>query len=173
MGTASRMRNLWLRSLGVRLGGYCWLRSVRVPRCWEDITLEAGVSLDDGVTLLCSGPPRVNKLVLRSGVYVNRFTIFDAHESIEVEPDVMIGPHCYLTDADHGHARGALVRNLPMTTAPVRVGAGAWLGAGVIVLKGVTIGPGAIIGAGSVVTRDVPANGIAVGSPARVVRERV
>lgn len=173
MGSASRLRNLYLRMLGVRLGGYCWLRTVRVPRQWEDVTLESGVSLDEGVTLLCSGPRRADKLVLRTGVYVNRFTIFDAHQSIEVGPDVMIGPHCFITDGDHGRARGQLVREQQMEVAPVRIGAGAWLGAGVIVLKGVTVGPGAVIGAGSVVTRDVPADGIALGSPARVVRPRI
>jgi acetyltransferase-like isoleucine patch superfamily enzyme len=45
-----------------------------------------------------------------------------------------------------------------------------WLGARVIVLKGVTIGQGAVIGAGSVVTRDIPPHSVAVGQPARVVK---
>ncbi len=54
----------------------------------------------------------------------------------------------------------------------IRVGDGAWLGFGVIVLDGATIGAGAIIGAGSVVTKDVPENAIAVGNPARVVASR-
>ncbi|MGO1885884.1 MAG: DapH/DapD/GlmU-related protein, partial [Citricoccus sp.] len=46
-----------------------------------------------------------------------------------------------------------------------------WLGANVTVLPGVTIGDNSVVGAGSVVTKDVPANTVAVGSPARVVRE--
>ena len=54
---------------------------------------------------------------------------------------------------------------------PVRIGDGAWIGMHSIILKGVTIGDGAIIGAGSVVTRDIPANAVACGSPARVVRQ--
>jgi maltose O-acetyltransferase len=45
-----------------------------------------------------------------------------------------------------------------------------WLGGGVIVLPGVTIGENSVIGAGSVVTKDVPANSVAVGNPARVIR---
>ena len=54
---------------------------------------------------------------------------------------------------------------------PIKIGSGCWLGGGVIVLPGVSIGNGAVIGAGSVVTRDIPANTVAVGNPCRVIRE--
>ena len=54
--------------------------------------------------------------------------------------------------------------------APVTVGDGAWLGQNVFVGPGVSIGAGAVVGANSVVTSDVPARGVAVGAPARVVR---
>lgn len=54
---------------------------------------------------------------------------------------------------------------------PVHIGENVWLGAGVIVLPGVTIGENSVIGAGSVVTRDIPANVVAVGNPCRVLRE--
>ena len=53
---------------------------------------------------------------------------------------------------------------------PIRIGDGCWLGGGVIVLPGVTIGRGSVIGAGSVVTKDIPANSVAVGNPCRVIR---
>ena len=53
---------------------------------------------------------------------------------------------------------------------PIRIGDGCWLGGGVIVLPGVTIGSGSVIGAGSVVTKDIPANSVAVGNPCRVIR---
>lgn len=54
---------------------------------------------------------------------------------------------------------------------PIRIGNGCWIGGGVIVLPGVTIGDGCVIGAGSVVTRDIPANSVAVGNPCRVMRK--
>ena len=55
-------------------------------------------------------------------------------------------------------------------TAPVKIGKKVWLGEGCIVMPGVTIGDGSIIGAHSVVKKDIPAESIAVGSPARVVK---
>lgn len=54
--------------------------------------------------------------------------------------------------------------------ASVKIGRNCWLGAGVIVLPGVTIGDNSVIGAGSVVTKDIPANVVAVGNPCRVLR---
>ena len=54
---------------------------------------------------------------------------------------------------------------------PIHIGKNCWLGAGVIVLPGVTIGDNTVIGAGSVVTKDIPANVVAVGNPCKVLRE--
>src|SRR5260370_42081705 len=86
-GLRSRIRNMWFRALGVRLRGYVWMRRVSIPRNWSDVTIERGVSLDNGVVLLCSGAPRDDKLVIGSGTYVNRFTMFDASEKIVIGND--------------------------------------------------------------------------------------
>ena len=58
-------------------------------------------------------------------------------------------------------------------TKPVYIGKKVWIGVGAIILKGVTIGDGAIIGAGSVVTKDIPAGCLAIGNPAKVIKENV
>ena len=58
-----------------------------------------------------------------------------------------------------------------LLTKPIAVGRNVWLGADVKVLAGVTIGENAIVAAGSVVTKDVPANMVVAGSPARIIRE--
>jgi acetyltransferase-like isoleucine patch superfamily enzyme len=90
-----------------------------------------------------------------------------------IEDDVLIGPHVRILSAGHAiHGVDAVIARNPITHAPVRVEAGAWIGAGCTVLQGVRIGRGAVIGAGSVVTRDVPPFAVAVGNPARVVRYR-
>jgi len=54
----------------------------------------------------------------------------------------------------------------------VRVGSNVWIGYGAQILRGVTVGDNAIIGASAVVTRDVPANAVVAGAPARVIRMR-
>ena len=54
---------------------------------------------------------------------------------------------------------------------PVTIEDGCWIGGGVIILPGVTIGKGCVIGAGSVVTKNIPADSLAVGNPCRVIRE--
>ena len=57
-----------------------------------------------------------------------------------------------------------------MYSFPVKIGNGVWIGSNVVVLPGVTIGDNTVIGAGSVVTKDIPANVVAVGNPCKVLR---
>ena len=82
----------------------------------------------------------------------------------------MIGPFCYITDHDHGTEPGMPVGPQPLVAEPVMIERNAWLGAGVVVLKGVTIGEGAVVGAGSVVSRSIPAGARVAGVPARPMR---
>ena len=162
---ASRVRIQWLRLLGMRIGRRCWLRKISVPRNPWDIELSDGASLDDGVVLLTTGERAAGpRLKIGAGTYVNRNTMFDASDAIEVGETCLIGPFCYITDHDHGH--GIPYAAQLLVGAPVRIGNNVWLGAGVIVLKGVTIGDNAIVGAGSVVTKAVPADTTVAGVPA-------
>lgn len=170
VSVGARVRRAWFNALGARITRGRLAR-IHIPRNPWDIELD-DVALDDDVVLLTSGPrggaPRIR---IGPGTYVNRWTMFDASERIEVGAGVMIGPYCYITDHDHGIAPGSIPEQ-PLVGAPVSIGDGAWLGAGVTVLKGVTIGPGAVIGAGSVVSRDIGPNTIAVGAPARSIGAR-
>ncbi|MFB7333700.1 sugar O-acetyltransferase [Streptomyces adustus] len=88
---------------------------------------------------------------------------------IVIGSDVRMGPRCQLYTADHPHG-AALRHGMWESAKPIRIEDGVWLGGGVTVLPGVTIGADAVVGAGSVVTGDLPANAVAVGNPARVVR---
>ena len=172
MGLGSRARNIYYRLLGVEMTGYVWIRRIEIGRNWSDIYLEKGVSLDNGVVMVTGGPPKRGKITIRSGTYVNRYTIFDGHESIEIGRRCMIGPHCYITDGDHSKEPGIPVQAQPMRTAPVVLEDEVWVGSHVVILPGVRLGRGAVIGAASVVTRSIPANAIAFGVPAKVVRMR-
>jgi acetyltransferase-like isoleucine patch superfamily enzyme len=172
LGLASRVRNICYRSLGVNIEGYIRLERISIPRKWSEVTLEAGGGLDAGVVILCSGPTKRDKIRIGSGTYVNRGTIFDAHNDLRIGRNVMIGPNCYFTDANHGTMPGSSVKSQPMKVSSLIIEDEAWIGAHVTVLPGVRIGKGAVIGAGAVVTRDVPAGAFALGVPARVTHHR-
>ncbi len=171
-GLGSRWRNLALRARGVHVHGYCWLRRIEIPRNHHQILLDE-CSLDRGVVLIASGAGGGEPIIsIGRGTYVNRYTILDATESLVVGNEVAIGPNCYITDHDHGMDAARAPLQQPIVARPTHIEDRAWLGANVVVLKGVTIGQGAIVGAGSVVTRSIPPHAVAVGSPARVIRMR-
>ena len=97
----------------------------------------------------------------------NLTLVDDTH--IYVGDYTMIGPN--VTIATAGHPILPELREQGYQyNMPVHIGKNCWLGAGVIVLPGVTIGDHSVIGAGSVVTKDIPANVVAVGNPCRVLR---
>ena len=105
-----------------------------------------------------------------NSVYANfNFTaVDDTH--IYVGDNTMIGPNVTLASAGHP-VLPELREKAYQYNMPVKIGKNCWLGAGVIVLPGVTVGDNSVIGAGSVVTKDIPANVVAVGNPCRVLRE--
>lgn len=92
----------------------------------------------------------------------------DTH--IYVGDGTMFGPNCVIATAGHPIDPELRERQLQYNI-PVHIGKNCWLGAGVLVMPGVTIGDNTVIGAGSVVTKDIPANVIAVGNPCKVLRE--
>ena len=98
----------------------------------------------------------------------NLTLVDDTH--IYVGDYTMLGPNVVLATAGHP-ILPELREQAYQYNVPVRIGRNCWLGAGVIVLPGVTIGDNTVIGAGSVVTKDIPANVVAVGNPCRVLRE--
>ncbi len=91
----------------------------------------------------------------------------DTH--IYVGSYTMLGPRVILATAGHP-ILPELREQVYQYNAPIHIGRNCWLGAGVIVLPGVTIGDNTVIGAGSVVTKDIPANVVALGTPCRVLR---
>jgi maltose O-acetyltransferase len=89
--------------------------------------------------------------------------------TITIGDDVQIGPNVQLLTPTHPVEPGPR-RDKWEAAAPIRIEDNVWLGGGAIVLAGVTIGRNTVVGAGAVVTRDLPANVVAVGNPARIVR---
>lgn len=109
------------------------------------------------------------KLEIGNRVFVNYGCSISAHQHVRIGDGCLIGQYGIILDCDyhsledgddHGDVR------------PISIGDRVWLGARVIVLKGVTIGSDAVIAAGSVVTHDIPPNAVAAGVPAKVLRMR-
>ena len=94
-------------------------------------------------------------LVDDTHIYVGDYTLF--------------GPHVTVATAGHPILPELRQQGLQYN-APIRIGKNCWIGAGALLMPGVTIGDNTVIGAGSVVTRDIPANVVAVGDPCRVLR---
>ena len=89
--------------------------------------------------------------------------------TVSIGDDVQIGPNVQLLTPTHPVEPGPR-RDKWEAAQPIVIGDNVWLGGGVIVCPGVTIGANTVVGAGSVVTRDLPPDVVAYGSPARVVR---
>lgn len=106
-----------------------------------------------------------------AGARLGERCVVAARERIEIGPGVRTGDEALITDTSRAFADVEMpVRLQALVSAPVRIGAGATLGARAAVLPGVSIGAGAVVEAGSVAEFDVPAQGEAIGVPARVPR---
>ena len=101
--------------------------------------------------------------------YANfNLTLVDDGE-IFIGDHTMIGPNVTLVTTGHP-IRPDLRERIGQYSEPIHIGRNVWIGAGVIVLPGVTIGDNSVIGANSLVTKDIPADSVAYGSPCKVVR---
>jgi acetyltransferase-like isoleucine patch superfamily enzyme len=102
-------------------------------------------------------------------VFVNHGCTVVVVGGVEIGDDVMIGPNVQLISG--GHSLDPETRRTVSTCAPVRIGRGAWIGAGATILPGVTVGDDAVVAAGAVVTKDVAARTLVGGVPATLMRE--
>ena len=106
-------------------------------------------------------------LTLGKHVFINIGCRFQDTGGISIGEGTLIGHGSTLTTLNHEVDPD---RRADMVPAPIVIGRKVWLGAAVTVVPGVTIGDGAIVGAGAVVTKDVPANAIVAGVPAKLIR---
>ncbi len=131
------------------------------------------VSLTAG---MAPGQEMISDPVVRVGdrCVIGRGSQIIGHFSIEIGDEVQTGPNVYITDQNHVYEdpETPIGRQWPAERA-VSIGAGSWLGTGVIVLPGARIGKHVVVGAGSVVSGELPDRCVAVGVPARVVKQYV
>lgn len=123
----------------------------------------------DGAITLQTRNEQAQIVIGSNCAFSNNVTIVSTL-SVQLGESCLIGDMVMIFDSDfHGIAPDE--RRTVGKSAPVRIGNNVWLGSRVMVLKGVTIGDNSVVAAGSVVVRDVPADSIAAGVPAKVIRK--
>lgn len=163
----------------VRLARFCALYpGLTVGR---GVTLRRGVRLRvlNGATLAIGDRATIEAnaelhsdgaMTIGNDAFIGAGSMLVAAERLAIGHDALIAERVTIRDQDHGtEAAGGAFREQGKTTAPVSIGDNVWLGAGVVVLKGVSIGDHCVIGANSVVTKSLPDGTRAVGNPARPI----
>jgi lipopolysaccharide O-acetyltransferase len=168
--------------------GRCWIKTkalfpgarlIRFP-----VHIKGAAMIDFGKNLTTGVGCRFDALgpkgCIRFGrdVQLNDYVHITGSSSVTIGDNVLIASKVYISDTSHGAYSGSAEhsnpdippKERPLAAKPVKIEPNVWIGEAVSVLPGITIGHGSIIGANSVVTKDVPANCIAVGNPAKVIK---
>jgi acetyltransferase-like isoleucine patch superfamily enzyme len=134
------------------------------------MTIGPDTGMAPNVSIVCG-----ERVSIGRGCHIGERCYLWAGEStgrIVIGDFVSLAPEVFITASDYRFERGRPFRQQPKEERDVVIGDDVWLGVRVVVTAGVTIGDGCIVGAGAIVTRDLPANAIAAGVPARVIGER-
>lgn len=146
---------------------------------WYVEIYKGPINFGDYVHVIASRDQKVRFTVWTEGDAVGEINIGDhclvcpgarvsAAQNITIGDSCMLASGCYVTDADWHDLYNRV--QIVGRTAPVVLHDNVWVGDSAIVCKGVTIGENSIVGAGAVVTKDVPANVVVAGNPAKVVK---
>jgi acetyltransferase-like isoleucine patch superfamily enzyme len=181
---------LWIKGEG----RFAAERGVRILGA-EHLRIDDGVYLDRGVYLhgrpgglhLGAGTRVMQGAVIHvynfrdlpgAGIRIGRRCVIGfncvitGQGGVELGDDVIMAPGAMALPVDHVFSDAVKpIREQGLTARGVKIGKGAWIGAGAMILDGVTVGENAVVGAGAVVTRDVPARAVAAGNPAVLVKE--
>jgi acetyltransferase-like isoleucine patch superfamily enzyme len=180
---------LWLFDKG--LAAWVWLVSSLSARFWLSACDAVGRNtrsywrphIENRGRILIGSRVRINShwapvelvtggngvIEIGDGVYLNYGTLVSAHRHVRIGANVMVGNYSIIADTDTP-GTGTPSPERESDAMAVEIGDGAWLAARVTVLPGSRIGARAVIAAGSVVAGDIPADAVAAGIPARVVR---
>jgi acetyltransferase-like isoleucine patch superfamily enzyme len=149
----------------VTLGGRVFIRMRKNGR----ITLANGVRTGTHVWLVTA-----NNAEFRVGEnsILSSYSIFNGGHGITIGPNCIFAAFVYINTSDHNFRKGELIQKQGFFGAPVEIGEDVWLGGHVSINKGVKIGQGAVVGMGAMVTKDIPEYKVAVGNPAKPIKDR-
>ncbi|MBC1237775.1 transferase [Nostoc linckia z18] len=191
----SKLRNLVYRSIFAKIGSPVYIQNGVELNSAYCIEIGNGVYIFKGVRLDASGHKN-NRIYLANRVAIERYvdigclentyihidedTFIGPNVCIEGPGDIKIGKHCMIAAHSGIYANNhnfadpmRPIKSQGVTRKGIVIEDDCWLGHKVTVLDGVTIGQGSVIGAGAVVNKDIPPFSVAVGIPARVIKNRI
>jgi acetyltransferase-like isoleucine patch superfamily enzyme len=128
-----------------------------------------GVKIGTEVWLVAAND---SELLIGENTSLGGYSIFNGGHGIRIGASCILAAFVYVSSSDHNYARGELIRNQGYFGAPIDIEDDVWIGGHVFINKGTRIGRGAVIGAGSVVVKHVPEYKVIGGQPTRVLRDR-
>jgi len=127
------------------------------------------VWVGDGTKIRC----HEGEVVIGAKSVLGQECTISAYQQVEVGRECIVGDRVMIIDFDHGVVEVERpIRLQGIYKRDVKVGHNCWIGYGACILRGVTVGDNSVIGTSSVVTKDLPANSVSAGIPARVLRMR-
>ncbi|MEA5570165.1 acyltransferase [Calothrix sp. UHCC 0171] len=190
----SKLRNLLYRNIFAGIGQSVYIQygvEFINPSCIQignSVQIERGVNLDasghknnrislaDEVSLSYGVDIRAlnnTSIFIDKGTFIGPYVCIAGPGNVTIGKDCLIAAHSGIFANNHIYTNPMQpINSQGVTCQGIVIGDDCWLGSGVKILDGVTVGKGCVIGAGSVVTKDIPPFSIAVGVPARVIKQR-
>ncbi len=135
----------------------------------SEITIGHDVVMERGVYLQALGA----QLTIGAQTYIGPYVCLSGPGSVQIGKNVLIGASSSLFANNHGFSDpNTPINQQPLSCKGITIEDDCWLGAGVRIMDGIRVGMGSVIGAGAVVTKDIPANSVAVGVPAKIIGQR-
>jgi acetyltransferase-like isoleucine patch superfamily enzyme len=116
---------------------------------------------------------RGSRLVIGDRVFLGSGVKVSCHDSIDIGHDTIIAEYVCIHDNDHVFDRlDAPIMAQGFATTPVKIGSDCWIGSHCVIVRGGGLGEKSVLGAGAILTKQLPSRSVAVGVPARVIRQR-
>jgi acetyltransferase-like isoleucine patch superfamily enzyme len=162
-----------LKYLGMKVGQNTYLGKVEVGYDYEQISIGDFCTIKSGTNFMISNYVRKElAVIIGNNVYLGSGCHFNIGKQVKIGSNCMIASGCSFIDNDHGTNKNQLLREQKGKILSIQIEEDCWLGANVIILKGVTIGKGAIVAAGAVVNKSIPPYEIWAGVPAKKISQR-
>ncbi|MEX0333132.1 DapH/DapD/GlmU-related protein [Vibrio tubiashii] len=170
----SRMFSLLFSRSFKRFGTRCSVYQPDIIEGEQYISLHDNVSISTGCWLLCLPTAGTSKpeLVIGKGATIGRFAHIVSIDNVSIGEKVLIADNVYISDNLHSFVdvKKSVIDQAVVSAGNVKIADNVWIGEGVSIV-GASIGRNSVIGANSVVTHDIPEYSVAVGSPARVIKQ--